>query len=225
MSSHIKIWHLKPKVDICIVHFTFHLWAIFFFSGTCYNDKFFTKPNSWMTVSWMFHGITFNKVIWVWSLNFKKIIERFVISLIVSSSNHVKLSIWAIDSLKIMWELSLKSSFKNSTWWIFEINSVNIFGVFLQHMTHSHSWSWILVIFTCEQRLSERNNWLGSNRCSWLLHDRLCNGLFRFWLLIGRSLVSKIALISLLVFHQIIKRISLFTFVIANEVKMVHNVP
>jgi hypothetical protein len=47
-----------------------------------------------------------------------------------------------------MWELILNSSFENSTGWIFEINSVNVFGVFLQQMAHSDGRSRILVIFT-----------------------------------------------------------------------------
>jgi hypothetical protein len=226
MSTNVQIWHFKPKIDISVMHFAFYLWTVFFFSRTCDNDEFFTKPNSWMTMSWMFHGITFDKVIWVWSLNLEKIIEWLVISLIVSSTNHVKLSIWAIYSLEIMWKLTLKSSFKNSTWRIFEINSVNIFRVFLQQMAHSNRCSRILELLTWEQRLRERNNWLGYNSCTWVLYDWLCNHhLFRFRLLIGRSFVTIITLISLLVFHQIVKRISLFTFVIANKVKMVHNAP
>jgi hypothetical protein len=47
-----------------------------------------------------------------------------------------------------MWELILNSSLENSTGWIFEINCVNIFGVFLQQMAHSDFWSLILEIIT-----------------------------------------------------------------------------
>ena len=58
-----------------------------------------------MTMSWMLHTISLGKVETLLSLNLEKIVKSWLILLVITSSNHIELSIRTIDGLEIMWEL------------------------------------------------------------------------------------------------------------------------
>ena len=109
MSTNIQVWHFKPKIDIRVVHFTFYLWTVFFFSGAWNHNELISKPASWVAMSWMFHLISFDKSEIVLCLDLKKRIKCILIFLIVSTTNHVKLTFWPIYTLKVMWERCLIS--------------------------------------------------------------------------------------------------------------------
>ena len=107
MSTNIKVWHFKPKINVWVVHLAFYLRLILLFSWSCDNNKLVSKPASWMTMSWMLHRVSLDESKVIMGLDFKERIKSIFILLIVTTTNHVQLSLWSIDTLEVMWERCL----------------------------------------------------------------------------------------------------------------------
>lgn len=108
MTAYVQIWHLEPKINIWVIHFTFCLWCVLFFSWTCDDNEFFSKPTSRMTMSGMFHRISLNKLESIIDLNFIQRIKSFIVTLVITSSNKVELLwLWVLNTLEIVWETTI----------------------------------------------------------------------------------------------------------------------
>lgn len=107
MSSNIQVWHLKPKVDVCVIHFSLHLRVVFLLSRSSDNYELVREPNSGVAMSWVLHAVPLNEVIAIVGLDLEKGIESFLILLVVTTSNKVKLTLGSIYTLEVMWELVL----------------------------------------------------------------------------------------------------------------------
>ena len=58
VSTGVEISHFEPKVNIWIVHLTFHLGIVLLFPWSSNNNKFIAKPTSGMSMSWVLHLIS-----------------------------------------------------------------------------------------------------------------------------------------------------------------------
>ena len=85
-----------------------------------------------MSMPWMLHRITFDEVVGVVGLDLKEVVETLIISLVVTTTNHVELSIWAVDALEVVWKLALESAFFNPACFVGEVDSVDVFGILLK---------------------------------------------------------------------------------------------
>jgi hypothetical protein len=45
VATHIQVGHLKPEIDVGVVHFRLNLRIIFFFSRACDHDELVRKPD------------------------------------------------------------------------------------------------------------------------------------------------------------------------------------
>jgi hypothetical protein len=107
MSSNIHVWHLKPKVDVCVIHFSLHLRVVFLLSRSSDNYELVREPNSGVAMSWVLHAVPLNEVIAIVGLDLEKGIESFLILLVVTSSNKIELTCWSVYALKVVRELIL----------------------------------------------------------------------------------------------------------------------
>lgn len=61
-------------------------------------------------MSWVLHRVSLDHLIIIFRLNFKKIVKRALIFLVVTASDQIELALWAIDRLEIVRELRLISN-------------------------------------------------------------------------------------------------------------------
>lgn len=146
MSTNIKIWHLKPEIDIRVVHFSFHLRLVFFLSWASDNNELLSEPTCWVTMSWMLHWVSLDHRVVLIHLDFKKIVKRALVFLVITTTNKVELTIWPITALKVMWELWLVLDFDWAALLKIEINFENDFWIFLKHMDHAARGPCLIVI-------------------------------------------------------------------------------
>jgi hypothetical protein len=125
MSTDVEVGHFKPKIDVGVVHFTLDLRVILLFSGACNNNELVTEPHCRVSVSWMLHGVSLDKVVAIVSLDLVEAVKRLFVFLVVTSSDKVQLSCWTIDALEVVRELMLVFHFHLLAALVQEIDLVN----------------------------------------------------------------------------------------------------
>ena len=160
MSSNIKVWHLKPKINICVVHLTLHFWRVFLFSTSSDHNEFLTKPGAWMSVSWMLHWVSLDKSEAIFGLNLVHVVESVLILLIVTSTDHEKLTKWSIDKLEIMWESNWGLCLEDFAGLFNDVYLDYIFAVFLKDMQKLEWWKLWHETIAGVHGLGDVLNWL-----------------------------------------------------------------
>ena len=145
VSTNIEVCDFKPQVNITVVHLTFELRLIFFFSGASNNDKLFSEPTAGVTMSWVLHLISLHELVILARNNLKKIVQGLIVFLVIATSYKVKLTKRAVDTLKIMWELVLLVNSDNLRKLIVKLNLENLLRIFLHKMDSAKRWPFVQV--------------------------------------------------------------------------------
>lgn len=139
MAAYVQVWHFKPKINVRIVHLTFGLGGVLFFSGTSNHDKFLPKPACRVTVSWVLHGVTLDELVVVVDLNLIERVESIIITLVVTTTNEEELlREGVLHALEIVGEAAVVVWLHLDCLYslVANVKLVNIFGIFLQKMNY-----------------------------------------------------------------------------------------
>jgi len=103
VASYVQVWHLKPEVDIRIVHFTFSLRRVLFLSRAGDYYELLAKPTCRVAMPWVFHRVALDELVMIVNLDLIQCIQSFIITLVVSAANQEKLlSVWILYTLEIV---------------------------------------------------------------------------------------------------------------------------
>lgn len=197
MSTNVEIWHFKPKINIWIVHLTLYLRLVLLLSGSWNNDELVSEPACRMTMSWVLHWVSFDEREVIVCLDLIHWIKSVFIFLVVTTTNHIELTLCSIDALEVVREWCLVFQPCHFCCLIQEVTRVKSLGIFLKQVALLN-WGSAITISTTKSRclwlghhlLSwwlESGSWLRWNH--WLLH--LLSLLASWW--INRSFVAFIA--------------------------------
>ena len=95
----------------------------------------------------MLHLVSLHELVVLARNNLEKIVQGLVIFLVVATSYEVELTKWAIDTLKIMWELVLLVNSDNLRKLVLKLDLENLLRVLLQEMDSAERWALVLISF------------------------------------------------------------------------------
>jgi len=96
----------------------------------------------------MLHRISLDEGEVVECLDFEQRIKSVFILLVVTTSDHVQLTLWSIDALEIVWERCLVSQSCDLGSLIHEINGIKCLGILLEQMDQIDWWPAVTVSAT-----------------------------------------------------------------------------
>lgn len=105
MSSNIEVRHFKPEVDVCIIHLALDLGIVLLLSRASDYDKLLAEPAGGVAMSGVLHAVSLHEVEASVDLNFKEVVESGLVFLVVTSADHVELTIGPVDGLEVVGEL------------------------------------------------------------------------------------------------------------------------
>ena len=134
VSSDIEVCNLQPQVDITVVHLAFELRLILLFSGSSYDDEFFSEPTSRVTMSWMLHLISLQEfVVLAWN-DLVKIVQALIVLLVITTSYEIELTKRSIHALEIVRELVLLVDSNHLRKFVLKLDLEDLLRIFLEEM-------------------------------------------------------------------------------------------